>query len=476
MAEHAQPERRSAQREAAALDPRTGPLGRPHVPTLGQRQAEFRDSVAVARPNRTGLPDRLKTGIESLSGLSMDDVRAHYGSSKPAHLGALAYAQGNEIHVAPGAERHLPHEAWHVVQQKQGRVKATRQMKAGIGLSDDPGLEGEADIMGARASSARMDPLVAAKARPSPSPVVQLKPTIADPDGKLVDVATAAADEVAAVLDGFWDSGKKAKITDAVSVAAVQRPDVMNAVSEDVADDMIRRVVAKTKLLVEVVSDLWKQGSQAVKGLPVDLATAAVADESARAQLKAIGGHRLINAVEKAKIGKTKAKELPKAAAEFAQENIEDLTFESALTDEFRKKHVAEPKETAEGLETKTMAEAAEEAHGLREKARVERVAKTKEKTAKAARRADRAVSTRFLFPANEQVLIVDEIKALNQRILEQREANPRALYRLTKNHYSFVSVYKERGQETGKARFWYTVIGTPGDYQINHLDALVSD
>src|SRR3972149_4709273 len=37
-----------------------------------------------APQNRTGLPDALKTGIESLSGLALDDVRVHYNSSKPA--------------------------------------------------------------------------------------------------------------------------------------------------------------------------------------------------------------------------------------------------------------------------------------------------------------------------------------------------------------------------------------------------------
>jgi len=31
-----------------------------------------------ALPNHTGLPDVLKTGVEALSGLSMDDVRVHY--------------------------------------------------------------------------------------------------------------------------------------------------------------------------------------------------------------------------------------------------------------------------------------------------------------------------------------------------------------------------------------------------------------
>lgn len=101
--------------------------------------------------NNTGLPDALKTGIETLSGLSMNDVQVHYNSPKPAQLEALAYTQGADIHVAPGQERHLPHEAWHVVQQKQGRVQPTQQMKEGVPINDDGGLEHEADVMGAKA-------------------------------------------------------------------------------------------------------------------------------------------------------------------------------------------------------------------------------------------------------------------------------------------------------------------------------------
>lgn len=97
-----------------------------------------------------GLPANLKSGIEGLSGIAMDDVRVHYNSSKPAQLQAHAYAQGTDIHIAPGQERHLPHEAWHVVQQKQGRVKPTLQLK-GVAINDDSALEREADVMGGRA-------------------------------------------------------------------------------------------------------------------------------------------------------------------------------------------------------------------------------------------------------------------------------------------------------------------------------------
>ncbi|GEM_PF-5579921 len=100
------------------------------------------------KENNTGLPDNLKTGIENISGYSMDDVKVHYNSDKPAQLNAHAYAQGTDIHLASGQEKHLPHEAWHVVQQKQGRVKPTMQMKGGVNVNEDTGLEKEADVMG----------------------------------------------------------------------------------------------------------------------------------------------------------------------------------------------------------------------------------------------------------------------------------------------------------------------------------------
>ena len=70
------------------------------------------------KENNTGLPDNLKTGMENLSGMSLDDVKVHKNSDKPAQLQAHAYAQGTDIHLGPGQEKHLPHEAWHVVQQK----------------------------------------------------------------------------------------------------------------------------------------------------------------------------------------------------------------------------------------------------------------------------------------------------------------------------------------------------------------------
>jgi hypothetical protein len=88
------------------------------------------------RPNNTGLPDNLKAGIEALSDLSLDNAKVHYNSTQSAQLNALAYAQGSDIHLAPGQDRHLPREALHADQQKQGRVRSTLQLK-GIEVSYD---------------------------------------------------------------------------------------------------------------------------------------------------------------------------------------------------------------------------------------------------------------------------------------------------------------------------------------------------
>lgn len=114
-------------------------------------------------PNNTGLPDQLKSGVENLSGFSLDGVKVHYNSAKPAQLQAHAYASGAEIHIGPGQEKHLPHETWHVVQQKQGRVKATSQFKSNTPINNDISLEKEADMMGSKATqlksfSVREDP------------------------------------------------------------------------------------------------------------------------------------------------------------------------------------------------------------------------------------------------------------------------------------------------------------------------------
>lgn len=155
-----QPARRGDALRRAALAP--GSLTRRDVLQL-QRAAGNRavgkllghgarpQTPKTPRPSPSApLPGRLKAGVERLSGLSFDGVRVHYDSPRPAALQALAYTQGDDIHLGPGQEQHLAHEAWHVAQQKQGRVPASKQF-AGVTLNEDAALEAEADAMGARA-------------------------------------------------------------------------------------------------------------------------------------------------------------------------------------------------------------------------------------------------------------------------------------------------------------------------------------
>lgn len=123
---------------------------------LMQRKAQSNAATmgsASSAMNKTGIPDALKTGAEQLTGFNLDAVKVHYQSPKPAAVAAQAYTQGNDIHLAAGQEKYLPHELMHVVQQMQGRVKPTAHI-GNIALNDDSALEKEADTMAVKAVNA----------------------------------------------------------------------------------------------------------------------------------------------------------------------------------------------------------------------------------------------------------------------------------------------------------------------------------
>ncbi|MBF9221101.1 DUF4157 domain-containing protein [Hymenobacter sp. BT662] len=149
-------------------------------PRVAQRQVATQAIAkqaqpARAEPNKTGLPAELKAGVETLSGFSMDDVRVHYNSAEPAQLQAHAYAQGTDIHIATGQEKHLPHEAWHVVQQKQERVQAQKTINEQA-VNDDDSLEREATVMGAKAlrTAPERQPASVLQQRAIPNQLAQL--------------------------------------------------------------------------------------------------------------------------------------------------------------------------------------------------------------------------------------------------------------------------------------------------------------
>ena len=113
----------------------------------------------VQRVNKTNLPDEVKSGMESSFNHDFSHVRVHANSSKAPEVGALAYTQGSDVHFAPGqfspgtssGRQLIGHELAHVVQQGQGRVSPTTTVN-GMPVNDNPALEKEADVLGARAS------------------------------------------------------------------------------------------------------------------------------------------------------------------------------------------------------------------------------------------------------------------------------------------------------------------------------------
>ncbi len=104
------------------------------------------------------LPAGARVQMEQAFGADFSSVRVHE-DEKPGQVGALAYAQGESIHFAPGqydptstsGKELIGHELAHVVQQRAGRVAAPAQAK-GDGVNSDPALEAEADRAGAKAA------------------------------------------------------------------------------------------------------------------------------------------------------------------------------------------------------------------------------------------------------------------------------------------------------------------------------------
>lgn len=124
-------------------------------------------------PGRSaGLPAGIRAALERRSGMDLSDVRVHYNSPRPAELGALGYTRGSEIHIGPGQEKHIAHEAWHVVQQRQGRVRVTRS-ESGLPLNHDASLEREADAPAQASLAAPAVPAVLD--RPGVGAPIQLK-------------------------------------------------------------------------------------------------------------------------------------------------------------------------------------------------------------------------------------------------------------------------------------------------------------
>jgi len=177
-------------------------VGNQAVTQLMQHAGTVTHNTVQRQANNNGLPDNLKAGVESLSGIDMSDVKVHYNSDKPSGIGALAFTQGTDIHLGPGQERHLPHEAWHVVQQAQGKVQPTIQHK-GLSINNDAELEGEADHMGSACLSSPQTSQL--KKVPIHSRLIQPKLFLVGEDHSITDIR-AEAEQVYCKqkYGGYW--------------------------------------------------------------------------------------------------------------------------------------------------------------------------------------------------------------------------------------------------------------------------------
>ena len=144
---------------ATQMKSASAPIQRMGMEEEEELQMKKNDRVAQLKADDNKMPGHVQSKMEKSIGADFSDVNIHVGS-EASSVGALAYAQGSDIHFAPGqynpesrsGQELLGHELTHVQQQRQGRVKPTMQAK-GIAVNDDTGLEREADIKGAKAAA-----------------------------------------------------------------------------------------------------------------------------------------------------------------------------------------------------------------------------------------------------------------------------------------------------------------------------------
>ncbi|MCG8475513.1 MAG: DUF4157 domain-containing protein [Cytophagales bacterium] len=107
-----------------------------------------------------GTIDHVLQKASAVMNHDFSDVNIIQNSSEASRIGALAFTQGNDIHVAQGmfdpssstGQQLLGHELAHVVQQSKGLVKPTGEI-GGYALNDSLHFEKEADSLGQRVAN-----------------------------------------------------------------------------------------------------------------------------------------------------------------------------------------------------------------------------------------------------------------------------------------------------------------------------------
>jgi LysM repeat protein len=141
------------------VQPKVVPLVQPKVqPAV--KPAQYKTKKYVLPEKK--LPEDVQAKMENSFGQDFSDVNIHDNSTKAEDLGAKAFAQGKDVHFAPGefqpntkeGQELIGHELTHVVQQKEGKVHGG-DVNGKDMVNQDPSLEKEADDAGKLASEGK---------------------------------------------------------------------------------------------------------------------------------------------------------------------------------------------------------------------------------------------------------------------------------------------------------------------------------
>ena len=145
------------------LEPVQREEGEDEEPMQGKGESNRKVKATQPKINLTpsgggnAMLEPVQQKMETAFGADFSGVRIHEGPQAKA-INAIAYTQGENIHFQPGkyqpetqsGQELLGHELTHVVQQKAGRVAIPPGK--GAPINADPGLETEADVLGAKAA------------------------------------------------------------------------------------------------------------------------------------------------------------------------------------------------------------------------------------------------------------------------------------------------------------------------------------
>jgi len=209
------------------------------------RQEATRTGAARPPAQAKSLPPGLRRKMEESFAADFSDVRvrADVGPPRP---GVLAFTQGEQINFTPGrydpasreGQELIGHELAHVVQQREGRVGPTFKHEDSA-VSEDPGLEAEADARGRRAAGG-----------------------LAVPGRKSSGPARARSDGPVQEKNQFWGQGPVSQTVDNPIFA------VANAVSADLAvssSDVLKHLGGMLKIADTYKKELIKSGYQHIE-------------------------------------------------------------------------------------------------------------------------------------------------------------------------------------------------------------------